>query len=180
MKLIPFSNLNALLPFVSAAAFLGLAVSTQAQNPQLASFTPQFTASQVGHLRDVRTTAYTHSEKSHSKWKLYNASGGQLTASVGYNSAAADWSRFPLGTTFRVVGEPTIYVVDDYGSALVGTDTIDIYCPSMDSMNQWATRHLRIEILQFGSYERSKKLLEGRADHAHCRAMLESIKRQGL
>ena len=45
-------------------------------------------------------------------------------------SAAADWSRYPVGTRFRIVGKPYEYVIDDYGSALVGTDTIDLYKPS--------------------------------------------------
>ena len=42
-------------------------------------------------------------------------------------SAAADWSRFPLGTRFQIVGTQDRYVIDDYGGALVGTNTIDLY-----------------------------------------------------
>ncbi len=63
-------------------------------------------------------------------------------------SAAADWSRYPLGTKFRMVGQPHVYVIDDYGSALVGTDTIDIYKPNLTMMKEWGVREIDIEILE--------------------------------
>ena len=68
-------------------------------------------------LCEVRTTAYSRSRHGTAK----NANGSQLKA--GYlKSAAADWSRFPLGTKFNVCGTHQTYVVDDYGPALVGTN----------------------------------------------------------
>ena len=39
------------------------------------------------------------------------------TAPVVYGSAAADWSRWPAGTTFRIVSTGQLYRVDDYGWA---------------------------------------------------------------
>src|SRR6478672_6997250 len=42
-------------------------------------------------------------------------------------SAAADWSRWPVGTTFRLLSTGQIYRVDDYGWALAGRNTIDLY-----------------------------------------------------
>jgi hypothetical protein len=35
-----------------------------------------------------------------------------------FGSAAADWSRWPVGTTFRVLTTGQLYRVDDYGFAL--------------------------------------------------------------
>ena len=92
----------------------------------------------------VRTTAYTHSEAGHLVYGRQTASGTTLQSGK-VNSAAADWSVFPVGTKFKIVGEDTVYEVEDYGSALVGTETIDIYRPSRSSMNQWGVRHVDIE-----------------------------------
>ena len=66
--------------------------------------------------REVRTTAYIGSRHGVAE----NANDSQLK-SGHLTSAAADWSRFPLGTKFKIRGTDTIYVVDDYGPALVGT-----------------------------------------------------------
>ncbi len=79
-----------------------------------------------------------------------------------YTSAAADWSRFPLGTKFKIKGEPTIYVVDDYGIALVGTSTIDIYRPSKEAMGKWGVRTVEIEILKTGNMKKSRRILKSR------------------
>src|SRR5919106_6420075 len=70
----------------------------------------------------VRTPAYTHTEKGGPR----NALGDRLS---GHRvmSAASDWSRFPLGTHFRIADTNEEYIIDDYGTALIGTDTIDLY-----------------------------------------------------
>ena len=135
-----------------------------------------FSTSQFLTAELVRTTAYTHTEKDHIKYGKRTASGKMLSCKTSYTSAAADWSEFPLGTKFRIKGEATIYVIDDYGSALVGTRTIDIYCPSRSAMNEWGVRHVEIEILEFGSFEKSAKLLAGRTKWSHCKAMFEAIR----
>lgn len=98
----------------------------------------------------VRTTAYTHTESDHLKYGNKNAIGTILQCRKDYNSAAADWSRFPLGTKFLIAGDSTVYVVDDCGGALWGTSTIDIYRPSMAAMHAWGTRHVEIKILEYG------------------------------
>ncbi|MEY2550660.1 MAG: hypothetical protein QOG12_804, partial [Verrucomicrobiota bacterium] len=69
-------------------------------------------------IANVRTTAYTHSEKGGRR----NAIGVRLSGS-SVMSAASDWSRFPLGTRFQIVGTADRYVIDDYGGALIGTNT---------------------------------------------------------
>ena len=120
--------------------------------------------------RYVRTTAYSHMENEPGAPGRMNAAGGILKYGR-VRSAAADWSVYPLGTTFRVKGQPHTYVVDDYGSALVGTNTIDIFKPTLSSMREWGTRNTEITVVQWGCYERSVHLLKGRVRHDHCRRM---------
>jgi len=68
--------------------------------------------------------------------------------------------------------------IDDYGSALAGTNTIDFFFPSLRKMNKWGTRKVTIQIIQMGSYERSARLLKGRLHAAHCRKMYYAIMRK--
>lgn len=126
--------------------------------------------SHSNRTRYVRTTAFSHMEKEPGAPGRMNASGGILKYG-GVRSAAADWSVYPLGTMFRVKGQPHIYVVDDYGSALAGTNTIDIFKPTLGAMREWGTRHTEITVVQWGSYERSAHMLKGRVRHDHCRHM---------
>ena len=94
------------------------------------------------------------------------------------NSAAADWSRFPIGTKFRIVDNNQMYVIDDYGPALVGTDTIDLYVPSIRLMNQWGAKRVTIEVLEKGSYEKSLEVLKPRQGNRCVRQMVLSIQKQ--
>jgi 3D (Asp-Asp-Asp) domain-containing protein len=132
--------------------------------------------SRFGSFHDVRTTAYTHAESDHLAYGCRNAIGTTLRCSTSYTSAAADWSRFPVGTKFQIVGQPTVYVIDDYGSALVGTNTIDLYKPNHASMNQWGVRHVRIKVLSWGSFERARAHLAGLQNYSHCRRMYQSLR----
>ncbi len=126
--------------------------------------------------RYLRATAYSHMEKEPGAPGRKNAAGTTLKYG-STRSAAADWSRLPLGTKFKVVGKPGVtYVVDDYGSALVGTNTIDFFYPSLRAMRNWGTRKVTIQIIQMGSFERSAKLLKGRLHAKHCRKMYYAIK----
>lgn len=128
--------------------------------------------------RVVRTTAYTCSEDDHLIYGSKNAIGSTLRYNDRVRSAAADWSFYPVGTTFRIKGLPYLYVVDDYGSALLGTGTIDIYKPSKDIMNQWGRRNVEITVVQWGSMARSSEILAQRTKYDHCRQMLANIIRQ--
>ena len=125
----------------------------------------------------VRTTAYTHTEADHIEYGKKNAAGTKLQYGKNYSSAAADWSKFPLGTKFKIDGMNTTFVVDDYGSALVGTETIDIYKPSRSAMNQWGVRNVDIKILEYGDFEKSREILEQRTKYSHVRKMLAGIKK---
>lgn len=122
----------------------------------------------------VRTTAYTHSERDHLKYGRKTARGTTLRSGE-VNSAAADWSVYPVGTKFKITGVDRVYEIDDYGSALVGTETIDLYKPTRSLMNSWGVRHVDIEIVEEGCVETSIKILKGRKGYWHCRAMLERL-----
>ncbi len=128
--------------------------------------------------RIVRTTAYTCSEDDHLVYGSQNATGTQLRYTDNVRSAAADWSFYPVGTTFRIKGLPYLYVVDDYGSALLGTGTVDIYTPTKSVMNQWGRRNVELTVVQWGSMTRSAELLSQRTSYNHCRTMLANIVRQ--
>jgi 3D (Asp-Asp-Asp) domain-containing protein len=87
-------------------------------------------------------------------------------------SAAADWARWPAGTTFRLLSTGQIYKVDDYGWALSGRNTIDLYMASRSEMNQWGLREERIQILRWGDPQASAHVLQGRQGYKHLRRML--------
>ncbi|MEY4568847.1 MAG: hypothetical protein RLZZ398_286 [Verrucomicrobiota bacterium] len=128
--------------------------------------------------RIVRTTAYTCSESDHLIYGNKNATGTVLRYNDRVRSAAADWSFYPVGTTFRIKGLPYLYVVDDYGSALLGTGTVDIYKPTKAIMDQWGRRNVELTVVQWGSFTRSAELLCKRTSYDHCRKMLANIVRQ--
>lgn len=141
-------------------------------------------AEQPGHLsrasaggRDrmqkVRTTAYTHGEEA-GRW---NALGSSLSGRQ-VMSAASDWSRFPLGTRFRIVDTKEEYIIDDYGAALVGTNTIDLYKKTHLEMKRWGVRQVDIDILEWGSNEQSFKVLSPRAKHKCVRRMILALQKK--
>lgn len=128
--------------------------------------------------RVVRTTAYTHTESDHVVYGHGNAAGSTLQYTDKVRSAAADWSVYPMGTKFKIKGQPYIYVVDDYGSALVGTGTIDIYQPTRELMRAWGRRIVEIEVIEWGSSARSLETLTARKGYKHCRAMYAALVEQ--
>ena len=122
-------------------------------------------------FQKVRTTAYTHNEGGSGP---RNAIGRRLAVG-SCKSAASDWSRFPLGTRFRVVSTGQEYVIDDYGGALVGTDKIDLYKTSRAEVRRWGVRSVDIEILHWGSREESLKVLRPRHRARIVRRMIASL-----
>ncbi len=127
----------------------------------------------------VKTTAYCHTEADSLKYGKRNAVGCDLRYDH-VRSAAADWSVYPVGTLFRIAGQPYIYRIDDYGSALVGTRTIDLYQPTQAHMKAWGARMVDIEILKWGSYSKSMAILSDRSRHAHVKAMMTSMEKKRL
>lgn len=122
----------------------------------------------------IRTTAYTHTESDHITYGVHNALGTQLKCGA-INSAAADWSRFPAGTIFRVVATGEVFEVDDYGWMLAGTNTIDLYKSSRSAMNEWGVRRVTIEVLQWGDVHECYRILKPRGKHRHVKRMVNQI-----
>lgn len=130
---------------------------------------------QIGQrIENVRTTAYTLGAEENGAYPTSNAIGKPLRAGK-VRSAAADWSKWPLGTRFRVVESGQEYVVDDIGSAMVGTSTIDLFKPSAREMNRWGVRKVTIEILEWGSPDESLRILMQRRGSRHVREMVSNL-----
>ena len=91
-------------------------------------------------------------------------------------SAAADWSRWPAGTTFRLISTGQMYRIEDYGWALAGRNTIDLYMPNERQMNSWGEREEPIQILQWGNPDDSLKVLLPRMQYKHVRRMVLELK----
>jgi 3D (Asp-Asp-Asp) domain-containing protein len=128
----------------------------------------------VGGLsKIVRTTAYTYTEPG----GRHDACGGILSTGT-IHSAAADWSRYPVGTTFKIVETGEICQIDDYGSALIGTNTIDLYKDSRRQMRTWGVRMVHIKILVWGSPRRSLEILSPRARNSQVRPMIAALRQQ--
>src|SRR5947207_13557711 len=125
-------------------------------------------------MPNVRTTAYTELEGGSGH---HNALGEYLSGRHVL-SAASDWSRYPLGTRFRLVDTSDEYVIDDYGAALVGTDTIDLYKTTRSEVRKWGVRYVDIDILQWGSDEESLKVLAPRCKHNCVRKMVASLEKK--
>jgi 3D (Asp-Asp-Asp) domain-containing protein len=130
-------------------------------------------SAKVRHMQKVRTTAYTHTERGGRRNAL-----GKYLSGRHVISAASDWSRFPLGTRFRIAGANDEYIIDDYGTALIGTNTIDLYKPSRLEMKRWGVRHVDIDVLQWGSEEQSLKVLGPRAKHRYVRRMIIGLEKK--
>lgn len=125
-------------------------------------------------IQNVRTTAYTDTESDHIQYSNHNALGGTLQYGA-IHSAAADWSRWPAGTIFRIRETGELYRVDDYGWALSGTNTIDLYKPSRVAMNAWGVRRVTIENLQWGDPKASLSILRPRSRYRHVQRMIAEL-----
>ena len=87
-------------------------------------------------------------------------------------SAAADWSRWPAGTVFRLLSTGQNYRVEDYGWALSGRNTIDLYMANQREMNDWGARAETIEVLKWGDPQESLKFLRRHQDYRHIKRMV--------
>jgi 3D (Asp-Asp-Asp) domain-containing protein len=129
--------------------------------------------SQARRVQKVRTTAYTHCERGGHRNALGTSLSGRQVM-----SAASDWSRFPLGTRFRIVDTREEYIIDDYGTALLGTNTIDLYKKTHLEMKRWGVRQVDIDILEWGSNEQSLKVLNPRTKHKCIRRMVLALQKK--
>ncbi len=114
--------------------------------------------------------------ESHKVTKIVKTKHGKkrvvVTVKPQIGSAAADWSRWPAGTVFRLVSTGQVYKIDDYGWALAGRNTIDLYMPTRGSMKEWGARQENIQILRWGSSEESLQLLSRHQSYRHIQRMV--------
>ena len=122
----------------------------------------------TGNRLHVRTTAYTG---------RFNAVSGHLSHGE-ITSAASDWSQFPVGTRFRLLQTGQVYEIDDFGSALIGTRTIDLCMPHSGATHRWGVRWVDIDILQWGSARRSMEILAPRQGSWMARRMSVVLRKQ--
>ena len=104
-------------------------------------------------------------------WPVVPTAPVDATPAV-YGSAAADWSRWPAGTTFRIISTGQLYRVDDYGWALSGRNTIDLYMPTRATMDAWGVRKEPIQILQWGDRAESLRRLRNHQGYRHIKRMV--------
>lgn len=126
---------------------------------------------------EVLATAYSSGAECNGPWGGRNAVGGRLKSGQ-VNSAAADWSRFPLGTKFRVVETGKVYVVDDYGSAMVGKDKVDLFMADYGQVRRWGKRNVTLEIIEWGCPEKSLAVLQPRSKAPYIRQMVRHLRDQ--
>ena len=112
-------SLNLTIALAAICFLVGCAEQPAVQKPLAAVATAN---SHLGRMPSVRTTAYTRKEKGGPR----NALGTYLS---GHHviSAAADWSVFPVGTRFRICTTREEYIIDDYGTALVGKTRVGTF-----------------------------------------------------
>ena len=133
----------------------------------------------VKELKKAKAKAHKKEAKAKGKkGKPANLAHARKPEPPRIGSAAADWSRWPVGTTFRIISTGQIYRVDDTGWALAGRNTIDLYMSSRGDMNSWGVRTEPIKVLACGDPQQSLALLQARQHYKHCRRM--ALEMQGL
>jgi 3D (Asp-Asp-Asp) domain-containing protein len=152
---------------------LVLAACSSSSNRKLPAYEKPIARSR---FQNVRTTAYTHTESDHLAYGNKSALGTPLRTGQ-INSAAADWARWPAGTVFRICSTGELYQVDDYGWALTGRNTIDLYKPSRRSMNAWGLRYEKIEVIRWGDPWASYRKMKPVAKYEHIAQMMRDIRR---
>jgi hypothetical protein len=66
--------------------------------------------------------------------------------------------------------------VDDYGFALSGVNTIDLYKPTKREMRAWGVRRVTIEILHWGDPWKSYRMMVRVRSYRHIKRMMAEIK----
>ena len=134
---------------------------------ETASHSPQL---QPFSMEQTRTVTRTSKHGAKTPRSVKRAVAISRPPQIG--SAAADWSRWPAGTVFRLLSTGQSYRVEDYGWALSGRNTIDLYMANQREMNSWGAREEAIEILQWGDPEQSLQFLRRHQDYRHIKRMV--------
>ena len=137
--------------------------------PALQPFSLEETRTTTHVTTTTRTTRVTKTSR-----VVRRAVVVRRTPKIG--SAAADWSRWPMGTTFRLLSTGQIYRVEDYGWALSGRNTIDLYMANQRDMNSWGARQEPIQILRWGDSQQSLQFLQSHQDYRHIKRMVLELK----
>ena len=134
---------------------------------ETASYSPQLQPFSMEETRTVtrRTKRVTKTTRSVTR-------AVAVSKSPRIGSAAADWSRWPAGTSFRLLSTGQVYRVEDYGWALSGRNTIDLYMPNQREMNAWGARPETIQIIQWGDPQESLRFLRSHQDYKHIKRMV--------
>jgi 3D (Asp-Asp-Asp) domain-containing protein len=140
--------------------------------PALQPFSLEETKTTTRVTTTTRTTRVTKTSR-----VVKRAVAVRRTPKIG--SAAADWSRWPMGTTFRLLSTGQIYRVEDYGWALSGRNTIDLYMANQRDMNSWGARQEPIQILRWGDSEQSLQFLQSHQDYKHIKRMVLELEGRG-
>ena len=136
------------------------------KDPKLQPFSMQETRKATR----VTTTTATRVTKTTTTRGVKRAVAVSQPPKIG--SAAADWSRWPMGTTFRLLSTGQMYRVEDYGWALSGRNTIDLYMANQRDMNSWGARQEPIQVLQWGDPQQSLQVLRSHSDYKHIKRMV--------
>ena len=121
-------------------------------------------------MEERRTVTHTAKRPAKSTGNVRRAVAVSKPPQIG--SAAADWSRWPAGTVFRLVSTGQNYRVEDYGWALSGRNTIDLYMANQREMNSWGARAETIEVLKWGDTKESLQFLRRHQDYRHIKRMV--------
>ncbi len=62
--------------------------------------------------------------------------------------------------------------MEDYGWALAGRNTIDLYMPNQREMNDWGLRQEAIQVVKWGDPQESLRLLRRHQDYRHIKRMV--------
>jgi len=134
---------------------------------ETASYSPQL---QPFSMEETRTVTRTTKRVTKTTRGAKRAVAVSKPPPIG--SAAADWSRWPAGTSFRLLFTGQVYRVEDYGWALSGRNTIDLYMPNQREMNAWGARPETIQIIQWGDPQESLRFLRSHQDYRHIKRMV--------
>jgi 3D (Asp-Asp-Asp) domain-containing protein len=130
------------------------------------------TALQPFSMEETRSTTATTRTRRVTKTVRGVKRAIAVSRPVRIGSAAADWSRWPMGTTFRLLSTGQTYRVEDYGWALSGRNTIDLYMANSRDMNSWGARQEPIQILQWGDPQQSLQFLQSHQNFKHIKRMV--------
>jgi len=162
---------------VVAHAMLAYEVPRAVPVDETVSYSPQLQPFSMEETRTVTRTTKRVTKTTGAVKRAVAVSPGRRSVGEGgrppqIGSAAADWARWPAGTVFRLLSTGQNYRVEDYGWALSGRNTIDLYMANQREMNSWGAHQETIEILQWGDPQESLQFLQRHQDYKHIRRMV--------